>query len=37
MAKKTKLRKGFDSGDLNLLPILNLICLLIPFLLLAAR
>jgi hypothetical protein len=37
MAKKSKLRDRFDAGDLNLLPILNLICLLIPFLLLAAQ
>ena len=33
MAKK-KLRDEFEAGDLNLLPIMNLICLLIPFLLL---
>lgn len=36
MAKK-KLRELFDSGELNLLPIMNLICLLIPFLLMAAQ
>ncbi len=32
-----KLREEFDEGELNLLPIMNLICLLIPFLLLAAQ
>jgi biopolymer transport protein TolR len=32
-----KLREEIDSGELNLLPIMNLICLLIPFLLLAAQ
>ncbi len=37
MAKKKKLRELFNAGDLNLLPIMNLICLLIPFLLLAAQ
>lgn len=37
MAKKKKLRDLFDAGELNLLPIMNLICLLIPFLLLAAQ
>lgn len=37
MAQKKKLRELFDAGDLNLLPIMNLICLLIPFLLLAAQ
>jgi len=36
MAKK-KLREEFEAGDLNLLPIMNLICLLIPFLLMAAQ
>jgi predicted RNA binding protein YcfA (HicA-like mRNA interferase family) len=36
MATK-KLRELFEAGDLNLLPIMNLICLLIPFLLLAAQ
>ena len=36
MAKK-KLREEFEAGDLNLLPIMYLICLLIPFLLLAAQ
>jgi len=37
MAKKKKLRDLFNAGELNLLPIMNLICLLIPFLLLAAQ
>lgn len=37
MAQKKKLRELFEAGDLNLLPIMNLICLLIPFLLLAAQ
>ena len=37
MAKHKKLRELFEAGDLNLLPIMNLICLLIPFLLLAAQ
>ncbi len=36
MANK-KLRDKYDPGDLNLLPIMNMICLLIPFLLLAAQ
>ncbi|MFH2009965.1 MAG: biopolymer transporter ExbD [bacterium] len=36
MAKK-KLREEFVQDDLNLLPIMNLICLLIPFLLMAAQ
>ena len=34
---KKKLREEFQAGDLNLLPIMNLICLLIPFLLMAAQ
>jgi len=35
--RKKKIREEFEGGDLNLLPIMNLICLLIPFLLLAAQ
>ncbi|MFH2005730.1 MAG: biopolymer transporter ExbD [bacterium] len=37
MATKKTLREAFDAGELNLLPIMNLICLLIPFLLMAAQ
>lgn len=36
MAKK-KLRETDEAGELNLLPIMNMICLLIPFLLMAAQ
>ncbi len=36
MAKK-KLREEIEAGELNLLPIMNLICLLIPFLLMSAQ
>lgn len=36
MSKK-KLRQETEMGELNLLPIMNLICLLIPFLLMAAQ
>jgi biopolymer transport protein ExbD len=35
--RKKKLREDADMGELNLLPIMNMICLLIPFLLLAAQ
>jgi len=35
--RKKKIREEYVSDDLNLLPIMNMICLLIPFLLLAAQ
>ena len=35
--RKKKIREEFEAGELNLLPIMNLICLLIPFLLMAAQ
>lgn len=37
MGKKKKLREEMEQGELNLLPIMNMICLLIPFLLMAAQ
>lgn len=35
--RKKKIREETEMGELNLLPIMNLICLLIPFLLMAAQ